>query len=110
MARRLPTPAWTVGYQGGWLRGDLVAGVTVTAYLIPQGMAYAEVAGVPPVVGIWASIGALLPCAVLGSSNALSVGPESTTALMNRSRHRPPGGCRIPRLCRDGLRAMPGHR
>ena len=82
MAPRLPIPVWTVGYQRGWLRGDLIAGVTVTAYLIPQVMAYAELAGLPAVVGLWASVGALLAYAVLGSSNQLSVGPESTTALM----------------------------
>ncbi len=73
---------WVHGYQRPWLRGDLVAGVTVTAYLIPQVMAYAELAGLPPVTGLWASIGALLAYAVLGSSHQLSVGPESTTALM----------------------------
>lgn len=82
MARRVPRPAWTVGYQRGWLRGDVLAGVTITAYLIPQVMAYAEVAGLPAVVGIWASIGALVAYALLGSSSQLSVGPESTTALM----------------------------
>ncbi len=82
MVRRIPTPAWTAGYQRGWLRGDVLAGVTITAYLIPQVMAYAEVAGLPPVVGLWASIGALLAYAVIGSSSQLSVGPESTTALM----------------------------
>jgi|SRR5680860_438351 len=82
MARRVPTPAWTVGYRRGWLRGDVRAGVTITAYLIPQVMAYAEVAGLPAVVGLWAPVGALLAYAVLGSSSQLSVGPESTTALM----------------------------
>jgi SulP family sulfate permease len=82
MARRVPTPAWTVGYRRGWLRGDLLAGVTITAYLIPQVMAYAEVAGLPAVVGLWSSVGALLAYAALGSSSQLSVGPESTTALM----------------------------
>jgi SulP family sulfate permease len=82
MVRRLLTPGWTAGYQRGWLRGDVLAGVTITAYLIPQVMAYAEVAGLPAVVGLWASVGALLAYAVLGSSRQLSVGPESTTALM----------------------------
>ena len=82
MVRRFPTPAWTVGYRRGWLRGDILAGVTITAYLIPQVMAYAEVAGLPAVAGLWASVGALLAYAVLGSSRQLSVGPESTTALM----------------------------
>ena len=69
-------------YERRWLRGDLLAGVTVTAYLIPQVMAYAEVAGLPAVVGLWASVAALLVYFVLGSSPQLSVGPESTTALM----------------------------
>ena len=69
-------------YQRGWLRGDILAGVTVAAYLVPQVMAYAEVAGLPPVVGLWATIGPLAVYAVLGSSRQLSIGPESTTALM----------------------------
>lgn len=69
-------------YRRAWLRGDLVAGCTVAAYLIPQVMAYAEVAGLPPVTGLWAVMGPLVVYAVLGSSRQLSVGPESTTALM----------------------------
>lgn len=63
-------------------RGDVVAGVTVAAYAVPQLMAYAELAGLPPVVGLYAI---LVPSAVyvlLGSSRQLSVGPESTTALL----------------------------
>jgi sulfate permease, SulP family len=54
----------------------------VAAYLIPQVMAYAEVAGLPPVVGLWAIVGPLVVYAVVGSSRQLSVGLESTTALM----------------------------
>ena len=69
-------------YERAWLRGDVLAGVTVAAYLVPQVMAYAEVAGLPAVVGLWATIGPLLVYAFLGSSRQLSVGPESTTALM----------------------------
>ena len=69
-------------YRRAWLRGDVVAGCTVAAYLVPQVMAYAEVAGLPPVTGLWAAMGPLLVYAVLGSSRQLSVGPESTTALM----------------------------
>ena len=69
-------------YQRGWLRGDILAGLTVAAYLVPQVMAYAEVAGLPPVVGLWATIGPLAVYAVLGASRQLSIGPESTTALM----------------------------
>lgn len=69
-------------YRRSWLRGDLLAGITVAAYLVPQAMAYATVAGLPPVAGLWA---ALLPLAIypiLGSSRYLSAGPESSTALM----------------------------
>jgi len=70
------------GYRRSWLRGDLVAGVTVAAYLIPQVMAYAAVAGLQPVTGLWAALPALVIYAVLGSSRSLSMGPESSTALM----------------------------
>lgn len=70
------------GYRRSWLRGDLIAGVTVAAYLIPQVMAYATVAGVPPVAGLWAALPALVIYAALGSSASLSMGPEATTALM----------------------------
>ncbi|CAM3698444.1 SulP family inorganic anion transporter [Smaragdicoccus niigatensis] len=69
-------------YDRRWLRGDLIGGVTVAAYLVPQVMAYAAVAGVPPVAGLWAAFGPLIVYAVFGSSRNLSVGPESTTALM----------------------------
>jgi sulfate permease, SulP family len=69
-------------YQRAWLRGDLLAGVTVAAYLIPQVMAYAQIAGLPPVAGLWAALPALVVYALLGSSPSLSMGPESTTALM----------------------------
>jgi sulfate permease, SulP family len=69
-------------YRRTWLRGDVVAGLTVAAYLVPQVMAYATVAGLPPVVGLWAALVPLAVYAVLGSSRQLSVGPESTTALM----------------------------
>ncbi|MFG1813515.1 SulP family inorganic anion transporter [Kribbella sp. NPDC049174] len=69
-------------YHAGWLRADVLAGVTVAAYLVPQVMAYAQVAGLPPVTGLWAALGPLLVYFMLGSSRLLSLGPESTTALM----------------------------
>lgn len=80
--RVLPGLAALLGYRRAWLRGDLLAGVTVAAYLVPQVMAYAGVAGLPPVAGLWAILPALALYALLGSSRLLSVGPESTTALM----------------------------
>lgn len=78
----VPGLAVAEGYRRGWLRGDLLAGATVLAYLVPQVMAYASVAGLPPVAGLWAILPALVVYALLGSSDLLSVGPESTTALM----------------------------
>ncbi len=69
-------------YRGEWLRGDLLAGITVAAYLVPQCLAYGELAGVDPIRGLWAILPPMLLYALLGSSPQLSVGPESTTAVM----------------------------
>ncbi|MFI5469276.1 SulP family inorganic anion transporter [Streptomyces cacaoi] len=80
--RLVPGLVALLGYRRAWLTGDLLAGVTVAAYLVPQVMAYAGVAGLPPVTGLWAILPALALYAVFGSSRLLSVGPESTTALM----------------------------
>jgi SulP family sulfate permease len=78
----LPGIAVLRRYDRVWLRGDVLGGITVAAYLVPQVLAYAEVAGLPAVTGLWAVGPGLLVYAVLGSSRQLSVGPESTTALM----------------------------
>ena len=82
---RVPNLTLLRAYQRPWLRGDVVAGLTVAAYLVPQVMAYAALAGLPPVAGLWATLPALMVYAVLGSSRQLSVGPESTTALLSAS-------------------------
>ncbi|MGV8908626.1 MAG: SulP family inorganic anion transporter [Propionicimonas sp.] len=77
-----PGLAILLSYDRSWLRGDLIAGVTVAAYLVPQVMAYAEIIGLPPVAGLWAVLAPMVVYAVVGESRQLSVGPESTTALM----------------------------
>ena len=83
LTRRYLPGIWVLrGYQRTWLRGDLLAGVTVAAYLVPQVMAYAEVAGLPAITGLWAAVAPLVAYAIFGSSRQLSVGPESSTALM----------------------------
>jgi len=69
-------------YQRRDLRGDAMAAITVTAYLIPQVMAYASLAGVPPQTGLAVIVVTMVIYALIGSSRLLSVGPESTTALM----------------------------
>jgi sulfate permease, SulP family len=71
------------GYQGGWLRKDLVAGLTVWAVLVPEALAYASIAGVSPVVGLYAAPGALILYAAFGSSRALVVGPMAATAALS---------------------------
>lgn len=87
-ATQRPVARWAPGlavlgsYQRPWLRGDLIAGVTMAAYLIPQVMAYSEIMGLPAVSGLWAALAPIVIYAILGSSRQLSVGPESTTALM----------------------------
>lgn len=65
-----------------WTPISLIAGLTVAAYLVPQVMAYATVAGLPPIVGLWAALPALLIYPLLGTSRLLSLGPESSVALM----------------------------
>jgi sulfate permease, SulP family len=71
------------GYRGDWLRGDLIAGLTVWAVLVPEALAYASIAGVSPVVGLYAAPGALLLYAALGSSRHLVTGPMSATAALS---------------------------
>jgi sulfate permease, SulP family len=80
--RTMPGLGTLLGYRRSWLKGDVLAGVTVAAYLVPQVMAYAGAAGLPPAAGLWAILPALALYALLGTSRLLSVGPESTTALM----------------------------
>lgn len=70
------------GYNAGWFRADVLAGVAVTAYLVPQCLAYGELAGVAPINGLWVAVLAMLVYALLGTSRQLSVGPESATAVM----------------------------
>jgi MFS superfamily sulfate permease-like transporter len=78
----LPGLKQLLSYQKQWLRGDILAGLTVAAYLIPQCMAYGELAGVTPVAGLWAILPPIIVYALFGSSPQLSIGPESTTAVM----------------------------
>jgi sulfate permease, SulP family len=70
-------------YEPGWLRGDLVAGLTLGAILVPQALAYASIARVSPVVGLYAAPGALLLYAALGGSRVLVVGPMAAAAALS---------------------------
>jgi high affinity sulfate transporter 1 len=70
-------------YRPTWLRGDLIAGLTVWAVLVPESLAYASIAGVSPVVGLYAAPPALVFYALFGSSRHLIVGPMSATAALS---------------------------
>ena len=69
-------------YQRGWLRPDVVAGLTVGAMLVPQSMAYAELAGAPPSTGLYAALLAPVAYALVGTSRHLGTGPEPGTAIL----------------------------
>ena len=79
-------------YHRSWLSADVYAGVSVVAYLVPQVMAYTALVGVDPVAGLWTALAALVVYAALGSSRVLSVGPESTIALMTGTAIAPLAG------------------
>lgn len=80
LARALPGVQTLRAYRRGWLRGDVAAGIAVGALLIPAGLGYAEVAGLPPVTGLYATIIPILVYAVLGPSRILVLGPDSALA------------------------------
>ena len=81
--RARPILSWLPGYQRGWLRFDIIAGLTVCAILVPEGMAYAELAGMPPETAFYAAPAALLAYAILGSSRQLVVAVSSAIAIMS---------------------------
>jgi high affinity sulfate transporter 1 len=69
-------------YRRKWLARDIIAGVVLTTLLVPQGMAYAELAGLPPITGLYTSILCLLGYAVFGPSRILVLGPDSSLGPM----------------------------
>ena len=67
-------------YRKSWLRFDLIAGIVLAAILVPQGLAYAELAGLPPVTGLYTTIACLVVYAILGPSRVLVLGPDSSVS------------------------------
>ena len=82
LLKYVPAAQWMGNYQKQHLSGDLSAGITVAVMLVPQGMAYAMLAGLPPIVGLYASIVPLLVYALFGTSRQLAVGPVAIVSLM----------------------------
>ena len=86
-------------YPRGWLANDLVAGLVLTAFLVPVGMGYAQAAGLPPITGLYATIVPLLVYAVFGPSRVMVLGPDSSLAAVIAGIILPLGG-------RDPARAV----
>ena len=83
LTKFIPLLTWISHYRLGWLRNDLIAGFTVWALMVPTALAYAGIAGVHPVIGLYAVPLALIGYAVFGTSRSLVVGPDSATALLS---------------------------
>ncbi|MFG6583165.1 SulP family inorganic anion transporter [Sulfitobacter sp. 1A12779] len=82
LSRYLPILDWGRRYDRGQFTGDMIAAVIVTIMLIPQSLAYALLAGMPPEAGIYASIAPIVLYAIFGTSRALAVGPVAVVSLM----------------------------
>ena len=78
----IPILEWLPNYKKDWLKGDIGAGLTVGVMLIPQGLAYASIAGLPPVYGLYASIVPIIIYAIFGTSRQLAVGPVAMVSLL----------------------------
>jgi high affinity sulfate transporter 1 len=78
----LPLLEWVPTYQRGWLPRDVAAALALTALLVPQGMAYADLAGLPPITGLYTTILCLLGYAAFGPSRVLVLGPDSSLGPM----------------------------
>ncbi|MCA8892190.1 MAG: sodium-independent anion transporter, partial [Hyphomonas sp.] len=82
LSDHLPILQWGRTYNGGTFANDMVAAVIVTVMLIPQSLAYAMLAGLPPQVGLYASILPLIVYAIFGTSRTMAVGPVAILSLM----------------------------
>jgi len=80
--RYVPIVAWLPAYDRSWLSFDVVAGLTLWGLVVPEGMAYAGIAGLPPQAGLYTLVVSLLVYALLGTSRHLSVGGTSATAAL----------------------------
>jgi sulfate permease, SulP family len=79
----LPILGWLPGYRRDWLLPDVLAGLAVWAVMVPEGMAYAGILGVPPIMGLYTLVPPLIAYALLGTSRLLVVGPDTATGLIS---------------------------
>lgn len=85
LRRFVPVSVWLASYQQGFLVPDIIAALTVWALMVPEAMAYASLAGMPPETGLYGALVAPLAYAVFGTSRQLNVGPSSTVAVLSLS-------------------------
>src|SRR5210317_983807 len=85
LSRYIPVLDWGRSYNSTALSNDMIAAVIVTIMLIPQSLAYALLAGLPPETGIYASIAPIILYAIFGTSRALAVGPVAVVSLLTAS-------------------------
>jgi high affinity sulfate transporter 1 len=83
LQRVLPVVGWLPSYERSWLQPDVLAGLAVWAVMVPEGMAYAGIVGVPPIMGLYTVVPPLIAYALLGSSRLLVVGPDTATGLIS---------------------------
>src|SRR5215813_11445710 len=81
--RLVPILGWLPAYRREWLRPDLLAGLAVWAVMVPEGMAYSAIVGVPPITGLYTIVPPLVVYALLGTSRLLVVGPDTATGLIS---------------------------
>jgi high affinity sulfate transporter 1 len=79
----LPVLSWLPAYRRAWLFSDFLAGLAVWAVMVPEGMAYAGIVGVPPIMGLYTIVPPLVAYALLGTSRMLVVGPDTATGLIS---------------------------
>src|SRR5215467_15525826 len=82
LARLVPVTSWLPHYQRGWLTGDAVAGFTIWGLLIPEMIAYASLAGLPPQAGLYTLLASLVLYALFGTSRQLVVAGTSASAIL----------------------------
>ena len=81
--RLLPALNWLAAYRREWLLSDVMAGLAVWAVMVPEGMAYAGIVGVPAIMGLYTIVPPLIAYALLGTSRLLVVGPDTATGLIS---------------------------
>ena len=91
--RLLPILGWLTSYRRAWLVPDILAAVAVWAVMVPEGMAYSGIVGVPPIMGLYTIIPPLVVYAILGTSPVLVVGPDTATGLISALSGQLPRTC-----------------